>query len=108
MDLGIRGRKAIVNGGSAGMGRSAAQALAREGAEVFVSARGEARLVAACREIAGETGAKVTPVCADHSTPKGRERILAACPDPDILVGTCAPPPMSPTIARTPRPATGL
>ena len=96
MDLGIRGRKAIVNGGSAGMGRSAALALAREGVEVFVSARREDRLVEACAEIAAETGGKVTPICADHSSVEGRERILAACPEPDILVGTCAPPPMTP------------
>ncbi|HKJ72910.1 MAG TPA: SDR family oxidoreductase [Alphaproteobacteria bacterium] len=96
MDLGIKGRKAIVNGGSAGMGRSAVLALAREGVDVFVSARTEDRLVRACEEIAAETGAQVTPVCADHSNPEGRERILAACPDPDILVGTCAPPPMTP------------
>jgi 3-oxoacyl-[acyl-carrier protein] reductase len=96
LDLGIKGRKAIVNGGSAGMGRSAVQALAREGVEVFVSARGEERLLRACREIAAETGATITPVCADHASDEGRERILAACPDPDILVGTCAPPPMTP------------
>src|SRR5690606_34844378 len=96
MDLGIRGRKAIVNGGSAGMGRSAVLALAREGVELFVSARTEDRLVRSCAEIAGQTGASVTPVCADHSTPEGRERILAACPEPDILVGTCTPPPMTP------------
>ncbi len=96
MDLGIRGRKAIVNGGSAGMGRSAVLALAREGVDVVVSARGEERLVAACRDIAEEAGATITPVCADHSTADGRARILAACPEPDILVGTCAPPPMTP------------
>jgi len=96
MDLGIRGRKAIVNGGSAGMGKSAALALAREGAEVFVSARTEERLVRACAEIAEETGVHVEPVCADHSSAEGRERILAACPDPDILVGTCSPPAMTP------------
>jgi 3-oxoacyl-[acyl-carrier protein] reductase len=96
LDLGIKGRKAIVNGGSAGMGRSAVRALAREGVEVFVSARGEERLLRACREIAAETGATITPVCADHASDEGRERILAACPDPDILVGTCAPPPMTP------------
>jgi 3-oxoacyl-[acyl-carrier protein] reductase len=96
MDLGIRGRRAIVNGGSAGMGRSAVLALAREGVSVFVSARGEDRLVRACAEIAEQTGSPVTPICADHSTTDGRERILAACPDPDILVGTCAPPPMTP------------
>lgn len=96
MDLGIRGRKAIINGGSAGMGRSAVLSLAREGVECFVSARGEERLAAACREIADETGSAVHPICADHSTPQGRELILSACPEPDILVGTCSPPPMTP------------
>jgi 3-oxoacyl-[acyl-carrier protein] reductase len=96
VNLGISGRKAIVNGGSAGLGLSAARALAREGAELFVSARTEDRLTSACDAIARDTGARVTPVCADHSTPEGRARILAACPDPDILVGTCAPPPMTP------------
>ena len=78
MDLGIRGRKAIVNGGSAGMGRGSVLALAREGAEVYVSARGEERLVSACEEITRETGASVTPVVADHSTDEGREKIAVA------------------------------
>lgn len=93
MDLGIRGRKAIVNGGSAGLGRGTALALAREGVEVFVSARGEERLVKTCDDIARISGAKVTPIVADHSTAEGRARILAACPSPDILVATCSPPP---------------
>ncbi|MFN9375871.1 MAG: SDR family NAD(P)-dependent oxidoreductase, partial [Novosphingobium sp.] len=52
MDLRIAGRKALVNGGSAGMGRGAALALAREGAEVFISARGAERLQATCAAIA--------------------------------------------------------
>ena len=95
MDLGIRGRKAIVNGGSAGMGRGAALALAIEGVELFVSARGEERLNKSCEEIAQQTGASITPIAADHSSDEGRERILAACPDPDILVGTCSPPPVT-------------
>ncbi len=93
MDLGISGRKALVNGGSAGMGRGSVLALAREGVELFVSARGEERLIGTCEEIAAETGASITPIVADHSTDAGREKILAQCPDPDILVGTCAPPP---------------
>lgn len=92
MDLGIAGRKAICAGASAGMGRAAATALAREGAEVFISARGEARLRDAAADIARETGAKVTPVVADHSTAEGRAALLAACPAPDILVITCSPP----------------
>ena len=95
MDLGIRGRRALVNGGSAGMGRGAALALAREGCEVFISARGAERLEATCRAIAAETGAKVHPLVADHASEDGRKAILAAIPDPDILVATCAPPPFT-------------
>ncbi|MFN0096779.1 MAG: SDR family oxidoreductase [Dehalococcoidia bacterium] len=92
MDLGIRGKKAIVNGGSAGLGRGSALALAREGVELVISARGEERLRQTCDEIAKETGVKVTPVVADHSTAEGRARILEQCPNPDVLVLTCSPP----------------
>lgn len=92
MDLGIRGRRAIVAGGSAGLGKGSARALAGEGVELFISARGEERLRAAAAEIARGTGAKVTPVVADHSTADGRRALLAACPEPDILVITCSPP----------------
>ena len=92
MDLGIKGRKAIVNGGSSGMGKGSVLALAREGVDLVVSARGEERLLRVCEEISNETGAMITPVVADHSTEEGREKILFKCPKPDILVGTCAPP----------------
>ena len=60
MDLGIRGKQAIVNGGSAGLGRGSALALAREGVNVVISARGEERLRDTCSDIARETGATVT------------------------------------------------
>ncbi|MDG2025520.1 MAG: SDR family oxidoreductase [Acidimicrobiales bacterium] len=93
MDLGIAGRTAIVNGASVGLGAASARALAREGVDLVISARGEDRLLATAEAIAAETGVSVTPVAADHSTDEGRERILAACPNPDILVGTCSPPP---------------
>jgi len=93
MDLGIRGRRAIVNGGSAGLGRASALALAREGVDLVISARGGDRLKATAEAIAAETGVSVTPVVADHSSDEGRERILDACPEPDILVGTSSPPP---------------
>jgi 3-oxoacyl-[acyl-carrier protein] reductase len=92
MDLGIAGRNAICAGASAGMGLASARALSREGVEVFLSARGEERLVAAAANIATETGGRVTPVVADHSTEAGRAALLAACPEPDIMVITCSPP----------------
>jgi 3-oxoacyl-[acyl-carrier protein] reductase len=92
MDLRIRNRRAIVAGASAGLGYSSAMALAREGATLFISARGEDRLRAAAETIARETNASVTPVVADHGTREGREALLRACPEPDILVITCSPP----------------
>ena len=55
MDLGIRGRKAIVAGASAGLGKSSALALAREGVEVVISARNQDRLVAALEYLAPQT-----------------------------------------------------
>ena len=92
MDLGIKGKTALLAGASAGMGKAAAMAIAAEGAEVFMSARGEARLIAASQEIAQATGARIVPIVADHGSAAGRKRLLDACPTPDILVITCAPP----------------
>ena len=71
MDLGISGRKALVNGGSAGLGRGTALALAREKTELFITARGEERLMAVCEELVRETGANITPIVADHSSDEG-------------------------------------
>ena len=96
MDLGIAGRTAICAGASRGMGKASALALAREGVNLFISARGEDRLAAAAEEIAGATGVKVVPVAADHSTVEGRAALQAACPSPDILVITCSPPGVTP------------
>ncbi|MFM7067601.1 MAG: SDR family oxidoreductase [Gammaproteobacteria bacterium] len=95
MDLGIKGRRAIINGGSSGMGKGTALALAREGVEVFVVARGEERLLRACEDIRGRASGTVHPVVADFSTVAGRERILSLCPSPDILVTTSTPPEMT-------------
>lgn len=76
MDLAIRNRKAIVNGGSAGLGFASALALAREGVELYISARSEKRLMSACETIAAATGAAVTPIIADHSSDAGRASML--------------------------------
>jgi 3-oxoacyl-[acyl-carrier protein] reductase len=86
MDLGIAGRRALVCGGSMGLGRAAALALAREGVEVMLVARTPDSLTKAADEIAAETGSKVTFATADITTPEGQKTAIAACPDPDILI----------------------
>lgn len=92
MDLRIRGKKAIMAGGSAGMGRATAERLAEAGAELVITARGEERLLKAAHEISAKHDVTVTPIVADSSTDAGREALFAACPDPDILAITIKPP----------------
>lgn len=92
MDLQITGKKAIMAGGSAGMGRATAERLAEAGADLFITARREERLVKAANEIAQTYGVTVTPVVADSSQEAGRQALFAACPDPDILAITIKPP----------------
>ena len=65
MDLQLRDKKAVVSGGSAGMGKAIARQLAREGCDVAIGARTEVRLRAAADEIAGETGRKIVPTLFD-------------------------------------------
>ncbi len=93
MDLGIKGRKAIVCASSRGLGKACAKALAEAGCTVVINGRDEATLQAAANEIAHATGAQVIPVKADVGTPEGRAALLAACPSPDILVNNNAGPP---------------
>jgi 3-oxoacyl-[acyl-carrier protein] reductase len=93
MDLGIRGRKAIVCGASKGLGRGCAEALAAEGVELFIAARGKEALETAAREMAAKYRVKVWPVVADVTTEAGRKALLAACAAPDILVNNAAGPP---------------
>jgi len=89
VDLGIKGKRAIVCAASKGLGRGCAQALAREGVRVTIGARTRDALEATAREIEAETGIPVTAVVADVTKPDGRAALLAACPDPDILVNNC-------------------
>jgi 3-oxoacyl-[acyl-carrier protein] reductase len=93
MDLGIAGRKAIVCASSRGLGKACARALAEAGCEVVVNGRDPARLEATAKEIASATGMKITPVVADLSKPEGQQALLAASPDPDILVNNNGGPP---------------
>lgn len=86
MDLGISGRRALVCGGSKGLGFAAAQSLGREGVQLTLVARTEASLREAAAQLAGTCCVAVDFVAADLSVPEDRQRVLAACPDPDILV----------------------
>ncbi len=93
MDLGIKGRNALVCAASKGLGKGCAVSLAREGATVTIIARGREALEQAAADIQAETGAKVVAVAADITTPEGRSAALAACPQPDILVNNAGGPP---------------
>lgn len=86
MDLGIKGRKALVCASSKGLGRACAMSLAREGVELTILARGQAALDETADEIRKAYGVRVTAVACDITTPAGRTAALAACPDPDILI----------------------
>jgi 3-oxoacyl-[acyl-carrier protein] reductase len=86
MDLGIRGRKALLFGASRGLGKACATALAQEGVDVTIAARTREVIDKACAEIRAATGATVTGVVADITTVDGRAAALATCPEPDILL----------------------
>jgi 3-oxoacyl-[acyl-carrier protein] reductase len=92
MDLGIRGRKAIVCAASKGLGRACAFSLAREGVDLVITARGRDALEATAAELK-KFGIRVTTVVGDITTDAGRKDALAACPDPDILVTNAGGPP---------------
>lgn len=86
MDLGIAGRRAVVCASSKGLGLACATSLAREGAQVWINGRDAARLEAAAAQIKAQTGADVHLAVGAMDRPEGRAALLAACPDPDILV----------------------
>lgn len=99
MDLGIRGRRALVCASSQGLGLACAQALAQEGCHVTLNGRDAAKLARTAQALrealaAGPPhGASVQAVAADLGTEAGRQALLAACPEPDILVNNNAGPP---------------
>lgn len=93
MDLGIAGRSAIVCGASAGLGLGVAKALAADGARVLLAARSEERLKRSAEALAAATGGDVRWAVADVTADEGRAAVLAACPDPDILINNAAGPP---------------
>jgi 3-oxoacyl-[acyl-carrier protein] reductase len=92
VDLGIRGRAAIVCGSSRGLGRACAEALAREGVDVVINGRTAEAVQATAAQLSDAYGVSATPVVADVDTVDGRAALLAACPSPDLLVTNNAGP----------------
>jgi 3-oxoacyl-[acyl-carrier protein] reductase len=86
VDLGISGRKAILMASSRGLGRACAEALAREGVEVVVNGRTESDVRTTAESIASKYTVSAIPVVGDSSTPDVHEALLAACPQPDIVL----------------------
>lgn len=94
MDLGIKGRWALVCAASKGLGRGCAQALADEGVHLVITARGADALAATAQALRARPGAgEVRTVVGDITTPAGRAAALAACPQVDILVNNAGGPP---------------
>jgi 3-oxoacyl-[acyl-carrier protein] reductase len=93
MDLGIRGKNALVCGASKGLGRACATSLAREGCNVTIVARDQAQIEKTAAEIRAATGADVRIVATDITTDGGRTAALAAAGAVDILVTNAGGPP---------------
>lgn len=93
MDLGVSGRTALVCGGSRGLGFGCASALVREGVNVVIVAREAAALADAAVRLRAMGDGSVATVQADVATEAGRTAMLAACPQPDILINNAGGPP---------------
>src|SRR5215470_9377380 len=93
MDFGIKGKTALVCAASKGLGKGCAMALAAEGANLVILARGKPALEATADEIRRKTGVKVTTLATDIATEEGKRLALEACPNPDILVNNAGGPP---------------
>jgi 3-oxoacyl-[acyl-carrier protein] reductase len=86
MELGLRGRKALVTGASRGIGRACAEVLAAEGVDVALVARTAADLAALADRIVAQHNVAVRVFPLDMSDSRNADRLAAECPETDILV----------------------
>ncbi|WP_136441390.1 SDR family oxidoreductase [Pacificoceanicola onchidii] len=93
MDLGIRGKRALVCASSKGLGRGCAEALAEAGVDLVMNARGAEALEQTAQDIRDRFGVSVTTVAADIVSEEGRAKVLAEAGEIDILVTNAGGPP---------------
>src|SRR5687768_8566343 len=101
MDLGLRGKSAVVTGGSLGIGKAIARELAREGVSVAIVSRNRDALEASARELSKETGARVIATAADVTSRAEVDAMIAYAAEQlgglHILVNSGSSPGGSPT-----------
>ncbi len=93
MDLGIKGKRALIGASSKGLGRGCAEALAEAGVDLVLNARGADALEATADHIRATYGVEVATVAADITSEEGRTAVIAAAGDVDILVTNAGGPP---------------
>ena len=93
MDLGIKGKSAIVCAASKGLGKGCAMKLAEDGVNLTICARTPGPLEETAQEIRNSTGATVNALAVDITSEAGRAAVLEACPEPDILINNAGGPP---------------
>ncbi|HCP81297.1 MAG TPA: short-chain dehydrogenase [Octadecabacter sp.] len=93
MDLGIKGKRALVCASSKGLGRGCAEALAADGVDLVMNARGVEALEATAAEIRETYGVEVVTVAADVTTEEGQKAVIDAAQGVDILVTNAGGPP---------------
>ncbi|MBO9398411.1 SDR family oxidoreductase [Shimia sp. R9_2] len=93
MELGIKGKRALVCASSKGLGLGCARALAAEGVDLIMNARGAEALEASAAAIREEFGVKVEAIACDVTTPDGQAKLIEAAQGVDILVNNAGGPP---------------
>lgn len=93
MDLGIKGKRALICGASKGLGRGCAEALAEAGVDLVLNARGAEALEQTAEAIRNRFGVQVSTVAADVTTDEGRRKVLDMADQIDILVTNAGGPP---------------